>query len=39
LNEIETQYLKAIELLKQSYGEEHSTLATYFNNLGEVYRE
>jgi len=39
LKEAETQFLKAIELEKKSYGEEHPTLATSFGNLGNVYRD
>jgi len=38
LKEAETQSLKAIELKKKSYGEEHPTLATLFSNLGNVYK-
>jgi len=36
LKEAETQFLEAIELIKKRYGEEHTTLATLFNNLGLV---
>jgi len=39
LEEAEKQYLKAIKLVKKNYGEDHPTLAPYFNNLGGVYSE
>jgi len=39
LKEAETQFLKAIELTKKSYGEDHPTLATWFSNLGGVYSD
>jgi len=39
LKEAESQYLKAIEIKKKSYGEEHPTLAISFSNLGGVYKD
>jgi len=37
LKEAESQFLKAIELGKKSYGEYHPSLATAFSNLGNVF--
>jgi len=39
LKEAETQYLKAIEIEKKIYGEEHPKIAISFSNLGGVYKD
>jgi len=39
LKEAESQFLKAIELEKKSFGAGHPTLATFYNNLGLNYKD